>query len=71
MKDTQIIYLLGFIGSLIPIFTIVIKLNNTLTKLNLTIDILSKQMEHSNTDRKGIHETLNDHETRITILERK
>lgn len=71
MSDTQIIYLLGFIGSLIPIFTVVIKVNNTLTRLNVTIDNLSQQMKQSEEDREKIHTLLNNHETRITILEKK
>ena len=70
MNDTQIISLLAFIGSLIPIMTIVIKVNSTLTKLNLTIKVLTKQMENSQEDREKIHGTLNNHETRITILEK-
>ena len=70
MNDTQIISLLAFIGSLIPIMTIVIKVNSTLTKLNLTIQVLTKQMENSQEDREKIHSTLNNHETRITILEK-
>ena len=70
MNDTLIISLLAFIGSLIPIMTIVIKVNSTLTKLNLTIKVLTKQMENSQEDREKIHGTLNNHETRITILEK-
>ena len=70
MNDTLIISLLTFIGSLIPIMTIVIKVNSTLTKLNLTIKVLTKQMENSQEDREKIHSTLNNHETRITILEK-
>ena len=70
MNDTLIISLLAFIGALIPIMTIVIKVNSTLTKLNLTIQVLSKQMENSQEDREKIHGTLNNHETRITILEK-
>lgn len=70
MNDTFIISLLAFIGSLIPIMTIVIKVNSTLTKLNLTIKILTKQIENSQEDREKIHGTLNNHETRITILEK-
>ena len=70
MNDTLIITLLAFIGSLIPIMTIVIKVNSTLTKLNLTIQVLTKQMENSQVDREKIHGTLNNHETRITILEK-
>ena len=70
MNDTQIISLLAFIVSLIPIMTIIIKVNSTLTKLNLTIQVLTKQMENSQEDREKIHGTLNNHETRITILEK-
>ena len=70
MNDTLIISLLAFIGSLIPIMTIVVKVNSTLTKLNLTIKVLTKQMENSQEDREKIHGTLNNHETRITILEK-
>lgn len=70
MNDTLIISLLAFIGSLTPIMTIVIKVNSTLTKLNLTIQVLTKQMENSQEDREKIHGTLNNHETRITILEK-
>ena len=70
MDDTLIISLLAFIGSLIPIMTIIIKVNSTLTKLNLTIKVLTKQMENSQEDREKIHGTLNNHETRITILEK-
>ena len=71
MNDTLIISLLAFIGSLIPIMTIVIKVNSTLTKLNLTIQVLAKQIEKSQEDREKIHGTLNNHETRITILEKR
>ena len=71
MSDTLIVSILAFIVSMIPIVTIIVKLNVTLTKLNVTIDVLSKQMENSSIDRKDIHLKLNDHETRITILEKK
>lgn len=70
MSDTLIITLIAFITSLVPIFTIVVKVNSTLTKLNLTIQVLTKQMENSQEDREKIHGTLNNHETRITILEK-
>lgn len=70
MSDTLIITLIAFVTSLIPIFTIVVKVNSTLTKLNLTIQVLTKQMENSQEDREKIHGTLNNHETRITILEK-
>lgn len=61
--------ILGFIGAMIPIFTVIIKLNSTITKLNVTIEVLTKQMRSSQEDRQTIHTQLNNHETRITVLE--
>ncbi len=71
MDDNTIMLILGFIGSMIPIFTVIVKLNSTITKLNVTIQILNKQMENSQKDRTEIHNQLNNHETRISILERE
>lgn len=66
-----IIDLLAFIGMMLPIITVLIKLNSTITRLIVTIDNISTQMSDSKTDRKEIHDQLNDHETRISILEKK
>lgn len=71
MNNNSIMLILGFIGSMIPIFTVIVKLNSTITKLNITIQILNKQMENSLKDRTEIHTQLNNHETRIAILEAK
>ena len=71
MDNNSIMLFLGFIGSMIPIFTVIVKLNSTITKLNITIQILIKQMENSMKDRIEIHTQLNNHETRIAILEAK
>ena len=69
--DNTIMLILGFVGSMIPIFTVIVKLNSTITKLNVTIQILNKQMENSVKDRTEIHTQLNNHETRIALLEEK
>lgn len=69
MEDNIITTVVGFIASMIPLITVIIKLNSTITKLNITIDVLNKQMMNSQQDRKDIHEQLNNHETRITVLE--
>lgn len=71
MNNNSIMLILGFIGSMIPIFTVIVKLNSTITKLNITIQILNKQMENSLKDRTEIHTQLNNHETRIALLEAK
>lgn len=62
--------ILGFVGAMIPIFTVIIKLNSTITKLNTTIEVLTEQMKTSQKDRELIHTQLNNHETRITVLEK-
>ena len=71
MDNNSIMLIVGFIGSMIPIFAIIVKLNSTITKLNITIQVLNKQMENSMKDRTEIHSQLNNHETRIAILEAK
>lgn len=67
--DSTILTVLGFIGSMIPVVTVIVKLNGTITKLNTTIQVLNKQMEKSEKDRESIHKQVNEHETRISILE--
>ena len=69
--DNTIMTILGFIVSMIPVVTVILKLNGTITELNVTIGVLNKQMEISQKDRTKIHDQLNDHETRISILENK
>ena len=71
MDNNSIMLILGFIGSMIPIFTVIVKLNSTITKLNITIQVLNKQMENSMKDRTKIHTQLNNHEIRIALLEAK
>ena len=67
--DNLIMSSLAFIGAVIPIVSILIKLNNTITKLIVTIDNLSVQMTDSKDDRKEIHSILSNHETRLLLLE--
>lgn len=69
MQDNTIMLIMGFITTMIPIFTVIVKLNNTITKLNVTIQVLSDQMHKGQEDRNKIHNQLNNHETRISILE--
>lgn len=69
MDNNTIMLIVGFIGSMIPIFTVIVKLNSTITKLNVTMQTLNTQMQNSVKDRERIHTQLNNHETRISILE--
>lgn len=63
--------LLGFVAAMIPIMTTLLKLNSSIVKLNTTMATLTDQQAESKEEHKGIHTQLNDHETRITVLERK
>ena len=67
--DATIETIIAFVVSMIPIISVIIKLNSTITKLNVTISVLSEQMRDSRKDRDSIHIQLNDHETRISVLE--
>ena len=62
MDNTSILLLLGFVGSLIAIMTPIIKLNASITKLNVTLDNTNKVVGK-------IDDKINDHEIRIVKLE--
>ena len=61
--------ILGFVVPMISVVAVIVKLNSTITKLNVTMQVLNEQMKGSQKDREKIHTQLNDHETRITVLE--
>lgn len=63
MENIQIIYLLGFLVSLTAVVTPIIKLNTSITKLNVTMENLNRIVLQS-------EEKVNNHETRICILEK-
>lgn len=69
--DNIIITILSFVVSMISVVAVIVRLNSTITKLNVTIQVLTEQMKGSQTDREKIHKQLNNHETRISILESK
>ena len=67
--DNIIMTAVGIIGGVLPIVSVLIKLNTTIVQLDATIKNLSSQMNESKNDRKSIHEQLNNHETRLSVLE--
>lgn len=73
MTDTNIMVILGFIGTIICVMTPIIKLNTTITKLNATLEQFQRQTEdnHRNlADRVTVHgREIDDHEKRLTVLE--
>lgn len=63
--------IVALVTFLIAIGGIIYKLSRVLTSLDVTVKGLSETLKDSKTDRKEMHEKLDDHETRISILETK
>ena len=63
--------IVALVGFLISIGGIIFKLSRVLTSLDVTVKGLSETLKDSKTDRKEMHEKLDDHETRIVKLETK
>lgn len=71
MENIQIIYLLSFLVSLIAVVTPIIKLNTSITKLNTTMENLNGIVTESKQEIKDLKNISNNHETRITVLEKE
>lgn len=73
MTDSNIVVLLGFIGTIICVMTPIIKLNTTITKLNTTLTQFQQQTKdnHKNlAERVTTHgKEIDDHEKRLTAIE--
>ncbi len=73
MDNTSIILLLGFVATLIGVMTPIIKLNNLITELRTTLDILRKQLEETAetlTQRVAEHgRQLDAHSNKLVELE--
>lgn len=74
-----IVTLVGFLAVILPP---IVKLNSSITKLNITMEHITKELWELKSDNHDSHrrlwdkndeqdKALNDHETRITTLERK
>ena len=50
MTDQSIVMLLGFAATLIAVVTPIIKLNSTITKLNITLETFQAQTEKNHKD---------------------
>lgn len=65
----------ALVAFVIAIGTIISKAAQSLATLNTTITMLSETLKEfkkdSKTDRKELHDRVDDHETRIGILEHK
>lgn len=82
MTDSMILMILGFVGSMIAIITPIIRLSNTISKLNTTITLFREEAaeKHEKFDRRitkhgheigELEKTSVNHEVRITTLEGK
>ena len=56
---------------LIAIGVIIAKASQTMASLKAAVDMLIEQLKDSKSDRKELHSKVDDHETRIGILEIK
>lgn len=65
----------ALVAFIIAVGTIISKASNMFATLNTTISMLSDTLKEfkkdSKTDRKELHDKIEDHETRIRILEIK
>ena len=50
---------------------IIFKASKVMTSLEVAVKALNESMKDSKSDRKGLHAKVDDHETRINILEIK
>ena len=73
MADSDIMVILGFVGTIICVMTPIVKLNTTITKLNTTLTQFQQQTKdnHKNlAERVTTHgKEIDDHEKRLTIIE--
>ena len=69
MNDTTILILIGFIGSLIVIISPIIKLNTSITTLNITIKNMNDQKKETDKIIREISNKVDNHEIRIDRVE--
>lgn len=70
MDNNTIIILSGFIVTLIAIISPIIKLNTSITRLNVTMENLDKNVVGVKEDQKEQGCKIQDHEIRLKILEK-
>jgi len=79
---TVVTVVIALVGLVVAVLTPAIKLNTSVTKLSTVVDTLTDQLKGmelaNNTEHDKLTkrldsqgETINDHETRITVLERR
>jgi cell division protein FtsL len=69
MDNITIMALLSFLGAMVVVMTPIIKLNSSITKLNVTIENINKESTETKKDVKDLKDISNKHETRISLLE--
>lgn len=81
MEWTTVTVLIAVVGLIATVLTPAIKLNTSVTKLATLVDSLNNKISTSESNNSDAHrriwneldgqkETLNQHETRITVLEK-
>lgn len=82
MEWTVVVVLIALVGLVISVLTPAIKLNTSVTKLSTLVDSLNGKLSTMETNNADAHrriwneldgqkETLHQHETRITVLEKR
>lgn len=71
MSDKLIVTIVGFLVGLITLITPLIKLNGSITKLNVIMDIVNNTLSDIEKANKNRDDKLEDHEIRIDRLEHK
>lgn len=62
---------LGIIVAVIAIGGPILKLNSSISKLTTKLDDVIRRLDKKDTHDENVDNKLNDHETRITLLESK
>lgn len=71
MNDMLIIGLLGFIGTLIAVMTPIIRLNTSITRLNVTMENIGEDNKEIKVLVKDVSCRVDTHDKRIFVLEEK
>lgn len=71
MNGDVVVTVIIFLGAIIPILSVVVKINTTLTKLNITMAYVVEDRKQDKDRIDGIDCKLIDHDKRIYVLEKK
>lgn len=71
MENVQIMYLISFVLGIMAVTAPIIKLNNSITRLNTTMENMERQFCDNEKKLDVLDDRVDKHETRITVLENR